>query len=122
MDAFVIRTPKTSQSSTKDSNKSAASSSSISRGESYNNQWLKKSSINVLNSSSTFNPSSSTSSESVGALNKIKPDRGQRRIADLGGVVVIERIKKYVEKLSDPNIPSVAKVLFIKLLSFLLSY
>ena len=120
MDAFVIRTPKTSQSSTKDSNKSAASSSSISRGESYNNQWLSKSSTNVLNSSSTFNHPSSSSE--VGALNKIKPDRGQRRIADLGGVVVIERIQKYVEKLSDPNIPSVAKVLFIKLSSFLLSY
>ena len=46
----------------------------------------------------------------VGALNKLKPDRGQRRISDLDGVVVLEKIQKYVQKLSDPNVSSVAKV------------
>ena len=96
MDAFVIKTKRTAQSTEKNS--------SLKRRQSYqSSSWLSSS------TSSQSNYINATSSD-VGALNKLKPDRGQRRISDLDGVVVLEKIEKYVKKLSDPNVASVAKV------------
>lgn len=93
MDAFVIRTPKPSQSTLQTKGNRSKTP----------DLWLSS-----LSNQPKYTQSSSSE---VGALNKIKPDRGQRRISDLGGVVVIERIQKYVQKLKDPKIASVAKVI-----------
>ena len=95
MDAFVIRTKRSSP--------KVVNKASSEKYKSYQStSWLSS-------TSSQSNLSSSTSSD-VGALNKLKPDRGQRKISDLDGVVVLEKIQKYVQKLSDPNVASVAKV------------
>ena len=113
MDAFVIRTPKNSDNRLKTPHGSSTASStdsSIDRSK----LNVSKSSIVVSKSSSTLGQQNiCTSPYDVGALNKIKPSQGQRRISDLGGVVVIEKIKEYVRKLSDPKIALVAKVIFL---------
>ena len=95
MDKFVIRTKKSTPNNEK-------TSSFDKRKSYYNDSWLS--------STSSQSSSYSSSSSDVGALNKLKPDRGQRKISDLDGVVVLEKIQRYVYKLSDPNVPSVAKV------------
>ena len=99
MDAFVIRTKK---SSLKNGNKS-----SLVKSRSY-------STSSRLSSTTSQSNSSNSSSSDVGALNKIKPDWGQRKISDLDGVVVLEKIQEYVQKLSDPNVASVAKVKWLE--------
>lgn len=105
MDAFVIRTRKSSPTSSQERPNNSKVTDCRGRESSSETDWISK-------SSSKYNQLSHTSSTSeVGALNKIKPDRGQRKISDLGGVVVLEKIQKYVQKLKDPNIPSVAKVI-----------
>ena len=113
MDAFVTRTPKISHNSVKGQNNSSVLSTS---DHNYENSTTDTNRSSLSNSKSLNIPiqqNYNNSSSEVGALNKIKPDRGQRRISDLGGVVVIEKIQKYVQKLSDPNIASVAKVTFV---------
>ena len=99
MDAFVIRTKK---SSLKNGNKS-----SLVKSRSY-------STSSRLSSTTSQSNSSISSSSDVGALNKIKPDWGQRKISDLDGVVILEKIQEYVQKLSDPNVASVAKVKWVE--------
>ena len=95
MDAFVIRTKR---SSLKNENKS-----SLDKPKSFStSSWLS--------STSSQSTSSNSSCSNVGALNKLKPDWGQRKISDLDGVVVLEKIQECVQKLSDPNVASVAKV------------
>ena len=110
MDAFIIRTPRISDKNSKKSSQSCSSSTTLSSitKEELN---IGRYSIGDSNSSLAFGGnSSSTPSNEVGALNKIKPDRRQRKLSDLGGVVVIEKIKEYVRKLEDPKIPLAAKV------------
>ena len=48
--------------------------------------------------------------ESNGGLNKIQASPGQRRLNDLKGVWVIEKITDYKEKLKDPNVSSEDKI------------
>ena len=99
MDAFVIRTKK---SSLKNENKS-----SLAKSKSFStSSWLS--------STSSQSTSSKSSCSDVGALNKLKPDWGQRKISDLDGVVILEKIEEYVQKLSDPNVASVAKVKWVE--------
>ena len=98
MDAFVIRTKKSSQ---KNENKS-----SLVKSRPYStSSWLS--------STSSQSSSSKSSCSDVGALNKLKPDWGQRKISDLDGVVILEKIQEYVQKLSDPNVASVSKVKWV---------
>ena len=51
--------------------------------------------------------------EYSGTLNKIEISRGQRRLHDLKGVVVIEKIEGYVQKLQDPRISIDEKIQII---------
>ena len=108
MDAFVIRMPKNSQTSSKRVNKDSSTDCKFGNLDSKGNRISKNRRLSS-DSVSHQNITDSSSSD-VGALNKIKPERGQRRISDLGGVVVIEKIQKYVEKLSSPDVPSILKV------------
>ena len=110
MDAFVIRTKKPSQGSSQ-TKENRSKTHDFRSCES--NLRTNRFPVTNLNFSSPSNQPKyiQSSSSEVGALNKIKPDRGQRRISDLGGVVVLEKIQKYVQKLKDPNISSVAKVI-----------
>ena len=108
MDAFVIRMSKTSQTSSKRGNKDSSTDCKFGNLDSKGDRISKNRRLSS-DSVSHQNITDSSSSD-VGALNKIKPERGQRRISDLGGVVVIEKIQKYVEKLSSPDVPSVLKV------------
>ena len=108
MDAFVIRMPKTSQTSSKSGNEDSSTDCKFSNLDSKGDRLSKN--LRLSSDSVSRQNFADSSSSDVGALNKIKPDRGQRRISDLGGVVVIEKLQKYVEKLSNPDIPSILKV------------
>ena len=112
MDAFVIRMPKTSQKSSKSGNKDSSTDCKFGNLDSKGDRLSKN--LRLSSDSVSHQNITDSSSSDVGALNKIKPERGQRRISDLGGVVVIEKLQKYVEKLSNPDIPSILKVLFIR--------
>ena len=109
MDAFVVRTPKVATDDLKSHSNKSTSYSTDSKSSKLNIN--KSSTIVSISSSVPKQQPNSISSSDIGALNKIKPSKGQRRISDLGGVVVIEKIKEYVRKLSDPNIAIVAKVI-----------
>ena len=112
MDAFVIRMPKTSQTSSKSGNKGVSTDCKFGNLESKGDRLSKH--LRLSSDSISHQNITDSSSSDVGALNKIKPERGQRRISDLGGVVVIEKLQKYVEKLSSPDVPSILKVYFIR--------
>ena len=103
MDAFVVRTPRANQ---KDTNKDKRNTS-LSGIQSPTSESRKSTSECKIPCDQT---SSSNISHEGGALNKIKPDRGQRRLFDLGGVIVIEKLEEYIKKLKDPQVSTAAKV------------
>ena len=75
---------------------------------------LSYSSTNSIESFSPIPPNNYLHECSNGGLNKIEVTRGQRRLHDLKGVVVIKQIKGYLEKLKSPDVPIDKKLEIIK--------
>jgi len=67
-----------------------------------------KNSIKVKSRPST--PNGAIQDESSGALNKIEVCRGQKRLDELAGVVKIDQLNGYIQKLKDPSVSTAEKI------------